>query len=74
MLVLAKEEGLTVEQPEQVEPVKFIEKYLPNKYGLICKERIFTNTDTNATITVRLAEFEEVQSSGAGKGAKKGGK
>lgn len=74
LMVLAKEEGLVVEQPEQVEPVKFIEKYLPNKYGLICKERIFANADTNATITVKLAEFEEIQGGAAGKGAKKGGK
>mgnify|MGYP003458641604 CR=1 len=55
--ILAKEEGLSIEQSEQVEPVKFIEKYVPNKYGIICKERIFTNTDNNATITVKLAEF-----------------
>jgi hypothetical protein len=41
---------------------------------MICKERIFTNIDNNATITVKLAEFEEQQASGAGKGAKKGGK
>ena len=53
--ILAKEEGLSIEQSEQVEPVKFIEKYVPNKYGIICKERIFTNTDNNATITVKLA-------------------
>lgn len=63
-----------MELPEQVEPFKFIEKYLPNKYGLICKERIFANADTTATITLRLAEFEEVQGGQAGKGAKKGGK
>lgn len=55
MQILAKEEGLSIEQSEQVEPVKFIEKYVPNKYGIICKERIFTNTDNNATITVKLA-------------------
>jgi hypothetical protein len=32
-----------------------MEKYSPNKYGLICKERIFTNSDNNASITVKLA-------------------
>ena len=57
-----------------MEPVKFIEKYLPNKYGTLCKERIFSNSDNNATLTVRLAEFEEQQAAGGGKGAKKGGK
>lgn len=54
--------------------MKFIEKYIPNKYGIICKERIFTNNDNNATITVKLAEFEEQQGGGGGKAAKKGGK
>lgn len=53
--ILSKEEGLSIDQSEQVEPVKFIEKYVPNKYGIICKERIFTNADNNATITVKLA-------------------
>ncbi len=53
-----------------------MEKYSPNKYGLICKERIFTNSDNNASITVKLAYFEEIQGGGggAGKAAKKGGK
>lgn len=54
-----------------------MEKYSPNKYGLICKERIFTNSDNNASITVKLAQFEEIQGGGggaAGKAAKKGGK
>ncbi len=61
---------------EQVQPVKFMEKYSANKYGLICKERIFTNSDNNASITVKLAQFEEIQGGGggAGKAAKKGGK
>lgn len=75
LLLLAKNEGFNAENQEQVEPVKVIEKYLPNKYGLICKERIFTNNDCNATISVKLAEFEEVQGGGGGaKAAKKGGK
>jgi hypothetical protein len=66
---------LNIDQCEQVEPVKFVEKYVPNKYGLLCKERIFTNNDNSATITVKLGEFEEIQGGGgAGKAAKKGGK
>lgn len=35
---------------------------------------MFTNSDCNSSITVKLAEFEEVQGGGGGKGAKKGGK
>lgn len=56
-----------------MEPTKILDKYTPNKYGRICKERIFTNNECNATISLKLAEFEEVQG-GGGKGAKKGGK
>ena len=54
--------------------MKYCEKYVPNKYGLICKERLFTNNESNASIVLKLAEFEEVQGGGGGKGAKKGGK
>jgi len=36
-MILSKEDSVTIEQREQVEPVKFIEKYNPNKYGLICR-------------------------------------
>ena len=77
MQLLYKEDGLSIEQLEQVQPIKFIEKYSPNKYGVICKERIFSNADNNATFTFKLAEFEEIQGGGGGggaKGAKKGGK
>ena len=73
LMILSKEEGLLVEQKEQVEPVKYVEKYTPNKYGLICRERVFCNADTPATLTFRLADFEEGQPA-AGKAAKKGGK
>lgn len=57
-----------------MEPVKIIEKYQPNKYGLICKERIFTNVDNNVSILIKLAEGEEIQGGGDKKAAKKGGK
>ena len=72
-MILSKDEGLTVEQKEQVEPVKYVERYLANKYGLICRERVFCNSDIPTTLTFRLAAFEEGQAA-AGKGAKKGGK
>lgn len=74
-MLLSKEQGLSIDQVDQVEPFKFIEKYVPNKYGIICKERIFTNSDNNVTINLKIAEFEEIQGGGGGgKAAKKGGK
>jgi hypothetical protein len=56
--------------------LKFIEKYKPNKYGLVFKERVFSNAATKQGFLVKLVEGEEVQggSGGAGKAAKKGGK
>ncbi len=58
-----------------MEPVKYVERYSPNKYGLIFKERIFTNSDNNVTISAKLVEGEEVQGGGGDKkAAKKGGK
>jgi hypothetical protein len=50
-----------------------MEKYIANKYALICQERIFTNGDNSASLTLRLSEYEEV-AGGGGKAAKKGGK
>lgn len=61
---------------EVVEPLKFIDKYKPNKYGLIFRERIFSNIETKQGFLVRIVEGQQIQG-GVGsdkKAAKKGGK
>jgi hypothetical protein len=75
---LIKNESLNFDSLELVEPLRFIDKYKPNKYGLIFRERIFSNVLTKQGFLIKLVEGEEVQGGGGGggdkKGAKKGGK
>jgi hypothetical protein len=76
--VLLKTAGATFELVEQVEPCRYIEKYNPNKYGLICREKLFTNSDCVATIYFQLINGEVVNGgipvSTDKKAGKKGGK
>ena len=59
-----------------MEPAKIVEKYTPNKYGTILKERLFSNNPSNVGLLFKVVEGEEGQQiqGGGGKGAKKGGK
>ena len=56
--------------------MKYVEKYQPNKYASIFKEKIFTNNDNSLSFSVKVIKGEEGQplGGGGGKGAKKGGK
>lgn len=38
-----------------------MEKYIPNKYGLICRERLFVPADTVATLLFQIVEAEVPQ-------------
>ena len=58
MLILNKNSGLTIDQIDQVEPVKYVEKYQPNKEAVIFREKIFTNNDNNVSFAVKLVEGE----------------
>lgn len=68
--------SLIPELLEQVQPIKYVEKYQPNKYGLIFRERLFSNVDNNISFGIKIMEGEEIQGGGATdkKAAKKGGK
>jgi hypothetical protein len=77
LAVLVKDgDGIRLEQCEMVEPLKYLEKYKPNKYGTIFKERLFTNATTKQAFAVKLVEGEEQQAgqNADKKAAKKGGK
>ena len=77
--VLLKSAGANFELVEQVEPLRYVEKYNPNKYGVICREKLFTSGDNVATIYFQLVSGE-VGSGGSAppaadkKKKKKGGK
>ena len=54
LIALIKNESLNFDNLEQVEPLRFIDKYRPNKYGLIFRERIFSNTLTKQGFLVKI--------------------
>ncbi len=54
IIALIKNESLTFDNNEIIEPLKFIDKYKPNKYGLIFRERIFTNSLTKQGFLVKI--------------------
>lgn len=78
--VLLKTAGATFELVEQVEPLRYVEKYNPNKYGVICREKLFTNIDNVATVHFQLVSGEMAGGGGSAppaadkKAGKKGGK
>lgn len=77
MLVLSKlSTNFSIDQAEQIEPYRVIEKYNPNKYAIILKERLFCNANVNASLLLKIFEGEEGQpvASTDKKGSKKGGK
>ncbi|KAM3133078.1 hypothetical protein pb186bvf_014795 [Paramecium bursaria] len=62
-----------IQQIEQVEPMRYSDKYTPTKYGIIFRERIFAN-DSISSFFVRLAEGVVQQQNTAVKGKQtKGG-
>ena len=50
---------INIELLEPVEPTKFIDKYIPTKYGIIFREKIFVNETTLASFYVRLGEVHK---------------
>jgi hypothetical protein len=58
IIALIKNESLNFDNLELVEPLRFIDKYRPNKYGLIFRERIFSNVLTKQGFLVKLVEGE----------------
>ncbi len=52
--VLTKHDSVVVEVEEQVEPLRYIEKVLPNKYSTIFSERVFVSKDVSAAFCVEI--------------------
>lgn len=47
--------GLNIDLVENLEPFEFSDRYLPNKYGVLFRERVFFPDDTQASFFLRLA-------------------
>ena len=63
---------MTFELIDQVEPQDFFDKYIPYKYGVIFKEKIYCNEGAVATFYAKITEV--VQQKDQGIDNKKGGK
>lgn len=75
--ILSKNQDDEITQIEEIEPYKIVEKYNPNKYANIMKERIFPSKVNNVSLLFKVVEGEEGQplaAGGAKGGNKKGGK
>ncbi len=42
---------------EHLEPQKFFDKYIPSKYGIIFREKIFVAEETIVTLNLRITEL-----------------
>lgn len=53
--LISNRPDLNLEESQQVEPLEYGDKYVPSKYGIIFKEKIFVGPDnTSAAINIRL--------------------
>lgn len=53
--ILYKNPDFSAELCEHVEPLKYIDKYAPYKYGILFKERIFVADKCLASFYVKIA-------------------
>ncbi|EGR31119.1 hypothetical protein IMG5_117620 [Ichthyophthirius multifiliis] len=49
---------------EHLEPIKYVDKYVPSKYGIIFREKIFVSELTIVTLNLRIAELINNQQGG----------
>ena len=56
LVILSKQADASIQQVEQIEPYKFVEKYQPNKYANIFRERVFCGCVTNASFVFKVVE------------------
>lgn len=53
-------EDLAVDLLEQVEPLEYMDRYVPYKYGILFRERLFVAEPVVASFHLRLAESESL--------------
>jgi len=70
---LYRNNDFTLDPIDSLEPVEYIDKYIPTKYGIIFRERVFIATETQASFYLRLCNITgNIPVAQPTKGAKKG--
>ena len=55
-----EENNLNIENIEMVAPVEYNDKYLPSKYGIIFRERLYVGSTACVSFFLRLAQIPQV--------------
>jgi len=55
-----EEKSLTIENIEMVAPFEYSDKYLPGKYGIIFRERLFVGNTVCTSFFLRMAQVPQV--------------
>ena len=53
-------EALALEQVEQLDPLEYSDRFVPNKYGIVFKEKIYVGDHTSAAFHVEIKQTKEV--------------
>jgi hypothetical protein len=48
----------SIDSLEQIDPLDYVDRYNPYKYGIIFKERLFVNDETLSTFFLRIANVQ----------------
>ena len=54
---ITKSADVTFDLVENVEPVEYVDKYNPTKYGIIFKEKLFVAEECTCSFYLRLADL-----------------
>ncbi len=57
MNILSKKPEIQLEPVENLDPQEFYDKYVPTKYGIIFRERLFVNNEVQGSAYIRLANI-----------------
>jgi len=70
--LLYRNTEFTLDTVDQVEPLEYMDKYVPTKYGILFRERLFLNNELQASFFVRICDVLGAASQQATQKLKKG--